>query len=57
MVEWVLIAIFGQDRPGIVANVSRILYQNSWNIDDLSQTAIKGQFAMILIATSPPDLA
>ncbi len=53
MVDWVLISVFGQDRPGIVANVSRVLYQNSCNIDDLSQTAIKGQFAMILIATSP----
>ncbi len=53
MVNWVLISVFGQDRPGIVASVSRVLYQNSCNIDDLSQTAIKGQFAMILIATSP----
>ena len=54
MAAWVLIAVFGQDRPGIVANVSRVLYQNSCNIDDLSQTAIKGQFAMILIANAPP---
>jgi len=53
MVDWGLISIFGQDRPGIVANVSRVLYQNSCNIEDLSQTAIKGQFAMILIANSP----
>ncbi len=55
MDDWVLISIFGQDRPGIVASVSRVLYQNSCNIDDLSQTAIKGQFAMILIATAPQE--
>jgi glycine cleavage system transcriptional repressor len=52
MADWILISVFGRDRPGIVANVSRILYQNSCNIEELSQTAIKGQFAMILIASS-----
>lgn len=52
MKEWILISVFGRDRPGIVANVSRILYQNACNIEELSQTAIKGQFAMILIASS-----
>jgi glycine cleavage system transcriptional repressor len=51
MTEWILISVFGRDRPGIVANVSRILYQNSCNIEELSQTAIKGRFAMILIAS------
>ena len=52
MMDWILISVFGRDRPGIVANVSRILYQNSCNIEELSQTAIRGQFAMILIASS-----
>jgi glycine cleavage system transcriptional repressor len=51
MADWILISVFGRDRPGIVANVSRILYQNSCNIEELSQTAIKGQFAMILVAS------
>ena len=53
---WILISVFGRDRPGIVANVSRVLYRSGCNIEELSQTAIKGQFAMILIAsTSQPD--
>ena len=55
MVDWVLISVFGHDRRGIVASVSQVLYRNSCNIDDLSQTAIKGQFAMILIATAPQE--
>jgi glycine cleavage system transcriptional repressor len=56
MREWILISVFGRDRPGIVANVSRVLYRSGANIEELSQTAIKGQFAMILIVSaSGPD--
>ena len=56
MREWILISVFGRDRPGIVASVSRVLYGSGGNIEELSQTAIKGQFAMILIASaSQPD--
>jgi glycine cleavage system transcriptional repressor len=53
MGDWILISVFGRDRPGIVANVSRVLYRSGCNIEELSQTAIKGQFAMILIASTP----
>ncbi len=51
MEEGIVISIIGRDRPGIVANVSKVLYLNNCNIEELTQTAIKGQFAMILIAT------
>lgn len=47
----IVVSVIGRDRPGIVANVSRVLYFNDSNIEKLTQTAIKGQFAMILIAT------
>lgn len=49
--EWVAITVVGRDRPGIVANVSRILYRHRSSIEELSQTVIRGQFAMILIAS------
>lgn len=51
MEEEIVISVIGRDRPGIVANVSRVLYLNNCNIGELTQTAIRGQFAMILIAT------
>lgn len=54
MTEGLLISVFGRDRPGIVANVSRVLYQNGGNIEELSQTAIKGRFAMVLVVSVPP---
>ena len=52
MSEWVVVSVIGHDRPGIVAGVSKVLFQNHCNIEDLSQTALRGQFAMILIAST-----
>ncbi len=49
--EWIAVSVIGRDRPGIIANVSAVLYQNRCSIEELSQTAIRGQFAMILIAS------
>jgi glycine cleavage system transcriptional repressor len=48
---FVAVTVIGRDRPGIVANVSRVLYRHRASIEELSQTAIRGQFAMILIAS------
>ncbi len=52
MNEWIAVSVIGRDRPGIVASVSRDIYHNHCNIEELSQTAIRGQFAMILIAST-----
>jgi glycine cleavage system transcriptional repressor len=58
MMEWIVVSVIGRDRPGVVASVSRVLYQNRCNIEELSQTTIRGQFAMILIAsTSYPEVS
>jgi glycine cleavage system transcriptional repressor len=50
--KYIFLSVIGRDRPGIVASVSRVLYQNQYNVEALSQTVILGQFAMILIASS-----
>jgi glycine cleavage system transcriptional repressor len=50
--DYVVLSVIGRDRPGIVASVSQILYRNRYNIEALSQNAIMGQFAMILIASA-----
>jgi len=52
MSDWMAVSVIGRDRPGIVASVAKVLFQNRCNIEDLSQTAIRGQFAMILIAST-----
>jgi glycine cleavage system transcriptional repressor len=53
MKYWIVITVVGSDRPGIVAAVSKILFLHRCNIEELSSTILKRQFAMILIATSP----
>lgn len=48
--EWISVSVMGHDRPGIVAGVARVLFENACNIESLSQTALMGQFAMIVVA-------
>ena len=45
-----VVSILGADRKGIIANVTRILYEYDANILDISQTIVSGLFTMILIA-------
>ena len=45
-----VISVLGTDRKGIIARVSRVLYENDANILDISQTIVSGLFSMILIA-------
>ncbi len=52
----VVISVIGSDRPGIVAAVSQVLFQNRCNIEDVSQTILQAEFAGIFIASIPPDL-
>ena len=47
------LTIIGRDRPGIVSQVTEILYRLGCNIADSSCSILGGQFAMILIITSP----
>ncbi len=47
------LTIIGRDRPGIVSQVTEILYQLGCNIADSSCSILGGQFSMILIISSP----
>ena len=46
------LTIIGRDRPGIVAQVTEILYRSGCNIADSSCSLLGGQFAMILIVSN-----
>ena len=39
----------GQDRPGIVAAISKLLFEQDCNLSDSSMTILAGQFAVVLI--------
>lgn len=45
----------GQDRPGIVAALSKVLYDNDCNLSDSSMTILAGQFAVVLILETGPQ--
>jgi glycine cleavage system transcriptional repressor len=47
------LTIIGRDRPGIVSQVTEILYNHGCNIADSSCSILGGQFAMILILAHP----
>ncbi len=52
-----IIAILGQDRPGIVATVSKILFEQDCNIENVSQTTLQFLFAGIFIVSMPAALS
>ena len=43
------ISVFGRDRPGIVAAVTRVLADAGCNLEDTSMTILRGHFAMMLV--------
>jgi glycine cleavage system transcriptional repressor len=51
-----ILSILGQDRPGIVAAVSKVLYEQNCNIENVSQTTLQSEFAGIFIVSMPRDL-
>jgi glycine cleavage system transcriptional repressor len=51
----VVISILGQDRPGIIAAVSRILFEQGCNIENVNQTILQSEFSGIFIATVPVE--
>jgi len=45
----VAISVFGEDKPGIIYRISKILAENSINIVDIEQTVIQGLFVMFIV--------
>jgi glycine cleavage system transcriptional repressor len=49
------ISLFGRDRPGIVAAVTRVLADAGCNLEDTSMTILRGHFAMMLVVSGAAD--
>ena len=43
------VTLIASDRPGIVAGVSKVFYENRFNIEDSSSTLLQGFFSAIFI--------
>ena len=53
-----IVTVLGLDRKGIIANVSRVLYEHNVNILDISQTVRSDYFNMMMVVdVSDPDCA
>lgn len=44
-----VITVIGYDKKGIIASVTRMLYEHDVNVLDISQTILDGFFNMIMI--------
>ena len=44
-----MISVLGEDRPGLVAGVTRVLAKASANIIDIDQSVLRGLFAMFMV--------
>ena len=53
---WILTA-FGKDRPGIVAQVTQVLYGRGCNLEDSAMTRLAGEFAIMLTFSAPASLS
>ncbi len=47
-----IMTAFGKDRPGIVADVTRMLYENGCNLEDTAMTMLADEFTLNLLFSS-----
>ena len=47
-----MMTAFGKDRVGIVADVTRLLYENDCNLEDTTMTMLAEEFTLTLLFTS-----
>ncbi len=52
---WILTAL-GKDRPGIVAGVTKLLFELGCNLEDSAMTRLGGEFAVMVVFTAPARL-
>lgn len=50
------LTVIGEDRPGIIAGVTRILFNRRCNLEDMSMSLLDGKFAMIAVYTQPASV-
>jgi glycine cleavage system transcriptional repressor len=44
--------VLGPDRPGIIAAVTQVLFEQGCNLEDVSQTSLQAQFVGIFVASA-----
>src|SRR6185312_1702572 len=49
MKQWFALSAIGDDRPGIVADLSELIYECDCNLEDSSMTLLGSEFAVLLL--------
>lgn len=44
-----VVSVLGNDQRGIIAKVTKVLYEHDVNVLDISQTIVSGLFSMIMV--------
>ena len=52
-----VISVLGQDKPGIIAAVTAILFTLDCNIENINQTILQSEFSGIFIVSTPSDIS
>ena len=52
-----MITVLGEDRPGIIAAVTKVLYEQDYNIEEVSQTILQNQFSCFFIVRGRENLS
>ena len=50
--EKTVVFVLGPDRPGIIAAVSQVLFEQGCNLEDVSQTSLQAQFVGIFVVSA-----
>ena len=50
-----ILTAFSKDRPGIVADISEVIYENGCNLEDSTMTSMLDEFAIILLFAGKGD--
>lgn len=51
MKRWFALSAIGKDRPGIVADLAELIFEQGCNLEDSSMTVLGGEFAVLLLFT------
>ena len=50
-----IMTAFGKDRPGIVADVTEVIFETGCNLEDTTMTRLADEFTLILLFTGQED--
>jgi len=55
MKRWFALSAIGRDRPGIVADLTELIYDCDCNLEDSSMTILGTEFAVLLLLTAEKE--